>query len=46
MHELQRDQLEKFEKLKLSLMPSGLQKLLSPQEMADVVAYLQLLKKT
>ena len=45
LQELRRDELEEFKKVDVSLMPSDLPKLVSPQEMADLVAYLQTLKK-
>lgn len=45
LQELRRDVLEDFQKMKTSLMPDGLHKLITPQEMADLVAYLSQLKK-
>lgn len=45
VRELQRDELEEFEKSNISLMPDGLHKLISPEELADLVAYLRTLKK-
>lgn len=45
LRELRRDELEDFQKMKTSLMPDGLHKLITPQEMADLVAYLSQLKK-
>ncbi len=45
VHELRRDELEDFKKQQVSLMPDGLHKLITPQEMADLVAYLSQLKK-
>ncbi|WP_261342163.1 PVC-type heme-binding CxxCH protein [Adhaeretor mobilis] len=44
VRELRRDELEEFEKLDVSLMPSGLHRLISPLELADLVAYLSTLK--
>jgi putative heme-binding domain-containing protein len=46
VHELRRDQLASWNKQDVSLMPSGLHKLLTPQELADLVSYLQSLKKS
>ncbi|MGI9429289.1 MAG: PVC-type heme-binding CxxCH protein [Bythopirellula sp.] len=46
VHQLQRRQLESYKKHDLSLMPTGLHKLLTPQELADLVKYLQSLKKS
>ena len=44
LQELPRDELAIFEKQAVSLMPSGLEKILSPQEIADVAAYLATLR--
>jgi putative heme-binding domain-containing protein len=40
-----RDQIEEFAKQPISLMPANLQKLLTVQELVDVVEYLSTLKK-
>lgn len=45
LRELRRDELEDFQKMTTSLMPDGLHKLITPQEMADLVAYLSQLKR-
>lgn len=45
VRELRRDELEDFQKQKISLMPDGLHKLMTPQELADLVAYMSQLKK-
>ena len=45
VHELRLGELEAFKKQPTSLMPDGLHKLMSPQQLADLVAYLQRLKK-
>ncbi len=45
VHEFRRDELESFTKSKLSLMPAGVDKLISPQELSDLVAYLGEQKK-
>ena len=45
IRELQREELEAFQKQDISLMPSGLHELITPQELADLVKYLQSLKK-
>ena len=45
VHELRLGELEAFKKQPTSLMPEGLHKLMSPQQLADLVAYLERLKK-
>ena len=45
LRELRRDELEELELSPVSLMPSGLEKLITPQELADLVAYLGGLKQ-
>jgi putative heme-binding domain-containing protein len=45
VHELKAPEIEEFRKLETSLMPADLQKLLSAQELVDVVEYLMTLKK-
>ena len=45
IRELRRAELEAYEKIDISLMPSDLLKLVTPQEMADLVAYLSELKQ-
>ena len=44
VHELQRKDLEVFRKQEVSLMPSGLHKLITPEELSDIVAYLMRFK--
>ena len=39
-------EIRKLEKSKLSLMPADLQKVMSAQDLVDVVQYLMTLKKT
>jgi putative heme-binding domain-containing protein len=38
---IQRDQIQSIEASKLSLMPQGLEKVIQPQDMADLLAYLR-----
>ena len=45
MHTLKTDELDELKKLPTSLMPADLQKLLSAQDLVDVVEYLMTLKK-
>ena len=45
VHSLKASEVEEFKKLETSLMPADLQKLLTPQDLADVVEYLMTLKK-
>ena len=44
-HTLKAAGVDEFKKLPTSLMPADLQKLMSPQDLVDVVAYLLTLKK-
>jgi putative membrane-bound dehydrogenase-like protein len=44
-HELVIDTLDTLQKSTISLMPSGIEKILQPQELADLVAYLQTLRQ-
>jgi putative membrane-bound dehydrogenase-like protein len=44
VHVIPRDELEELERQTVSLMPSNLHELVTPQELADVVAYLERLR--
>jgi len=45
-HHFQRSSLESFERQSLSLMPAHIERTISPQELADLIAYLSTLKKS